>query len=73
MRQLGPPVLQGIGAMLAELEQIISRLEAKANRKGVAKLAGLSFLQKKDTIQKLGKELDEDLISLQHLMTTEAV
>lgn len=71
LRQLGPALLQGIKTTLSNLDEIITRLETKASRKGSAKMLGISFLTKKDSIQKLGQDLDEDLMSLQQLMTTE--
>lgn len=71
LRQLGPTLLQGINTTLSDLDEIITRLETKACRKGGAKRLGLSFLAKKDSVQKLGQDLDEDLMSLQQLMTTE--
>ncbi|CAM1504755.1 Fc.00g023460.m01.CDS01 [Cosmosporella sp. VM-42] len=67
----GPPLLQDIKSTLLELEQILVKLESKATKKGALKSAGMSFLKKKDTIQTLSQDLEEDLNSLHLLMTTD--
>ncbi|KAK1599134.1 uncharacterized protein LY79DRAFT_537068 [Colletotrichum navitas] len=67
----GVCVLRSVQSTLAELHDIIAKLEKKAAKKRVVNAAGMAFLLEKDDITRLSKCLDEDLNHLQHMMMTE--
>ena len=73
LRLVGPSTLQRLDMTLKELHEILCQLESQASKKGGLKTSGLSCVRKKDDIQKLGKQLDEDLSLLQHLMTADVL
>ncbi|EFQ24943.1 uncharacterized protein GLRG_00087 [Colletotrichum graminicola M1.001] len=67
----GVCVLRSVQLTLAELHDIIAKLEKKAAKKRIVNAAGLAFLLEKDDITSLSKYLDEDLNHLQNMMTAE--
>ncbi|KAK2050723.1 hypothetical protein LZ31DRAFT_548015 [Colletotrichum somersetense] len=67
----GVCVLKSVQSTLAELHDIIAKLEKKAAKKRIVNAAGMAFLMEKDDISRLSKCLDEDLNYLQHMMMAE--
>ncbi|KAK1986785.1 hypothetical protein LZ30DRAFT_704225 [Colletotrichum cereale] len=67
----GVCVLRSVQSTLAELHDIIVKLEKKAAKKRIVDAARMSFLEMKGDITRLSKCLDEDLNHLQHMMMTE--
>ncbi|KAK2029887.1 hypothetical protein LX32DRAFT_682209 [Colletotrichum zoysiae] len=67
----GVCVLKSVQSTLAELHDIIAKLEKKAAKKRIVNAASMALLMEKDDISRLSKCLDEDLNYLQHMMMAE--